>query len=295
MSSIATIAALGGVISVAGLAMLVAWARGLGPSRTTLPTGRSGSAAARRRRLLMIAGSAAAGLTTWAITGWPVLGLAAAAAVIGLPPVVLIGRRNERAIARLQALEEWTRRLADSLAAGVAPTAAVVRSADRAPLLIRPEVRQLASRLATSRWDKRAALHAFADRIDDATADLVVHALDVTLSSRSSTQLSVVLLGAANDTAAEVEHRREVETARSSPRAESMVLVLLSIVVVVCVLVFNVFDVRAAYSTPMGQVALAFILMVTAMALYLIVRFSRSESRPRLMAQRPNADEASRR
>lgn len=294
MSSIATIAALGGVICVAGLAMLGAWARGLSPSRKTLPTSKSGSATARRRRLLMVVGSAAAGLATWAITGWPVLGLGAAAAVIGLPPVVLVGRRNERAIARLQALEEWTRRLADSLAAGVAPTAAVVRSADRAPLLIRPEVRQLASRLATSRWDKRAALRAFADRMDDATADLVVHALDVTLSSRSSTQLSVVLLGAANDTASEVEHRREVETARSSPRAESMVLVLLSVVVIVVVLVFNIFDVRAAYNTPMGQVALALILVMMALALYLIVRFSRGESRPRLIAQRSGADEVKR-
>lgn len=294
MSSIATIAALGGVICVAGLAMLGAWARGLSPSRKTVPTSKSGSATARRRRLLMVVGSAAAGLATWAITGWPVLGLGAAAAVIGLPPVVLVGRRNERAIARLQALEEWTRRLADSLAAGVAPTAAVVRSAERAPLLIRPEVRQLASRLATSRWDKRAALRAFADRMDDATADLVVHALDVTLSSRSSTQLSVVLLGAANDTAAEVEHRREVETARSSPRAESMVLVLLSVVVIVVVLVFNIFDVRAAYNTPMGQVALALILVMMALALYLIVRFSRGESRPRLIAQRSGADEVKR-
>lgn len=294
MSSIATIAALGGVICVAGLAMLGAWARGLSPSRKTVPTSKSGSATARRRRLMMVVGSAVAGLATWAITGWPVLGLGAAAAVIGLPPVVLVGRRNERAIARLQALEEWTRRLADSLAAGVAPTAAVVRSAERAPLLIRPEVRQLASRLATSRWDKRAALRAFADRMDDATADLVVHALDVTLSSRSSTQLSVVLLGAANDTAAEVEHRREVETARSSPRAESMVLVLLSMVVIVVVLVFNIFDVRAAYNTPMGQVALALILVMTALALYLIVRFSRGESRPRLIAQRSGADEVKR-
>src|SRR4051812_29795765 len=57
--------------------------------------------------------AAAAGLLGFAVTGWPVVGLIVAAAVVGLPFLLGSEKSAARAIDRVQAIEEWTRRLAD--------------------------------------------------------------------------------------------------------------------------------------------------------------------------------------
>ena len=86
----------------------------------------------RRERVIRIGIAFAAGLGTWLITGWPVGGVVAGCAVFFLPSFFTVGRQMERRIQRLEALEEWVRTLADSMAVGSAPIATIVRSAARA-------------------------------------------------------------------------------------------------------------------------------------------------------------------
>ena len=278
------VAPIGGVLAAAGLVMIVCWIRGLRPSRRIGRVASSGQVTRRRSRLIKAAAAASAGLLAWLITGWPVMAVAVAAGVIGLPAVFLVGREAQRQITRLQALEEWLRRLADSLAAGGAPVATIVRSAARAPDPIRAEVTQLATRLSTARWDRHTALLQFADRLDDAQADEVVNALDITISAHGSTSnLPLVLREVAKAVAKEVEARRQSEVQRASPRGEALVLVGLIVVAITLMLTLDIFGVAQVYATPTGQGVLAVLFTAAAAALYMVRRLSLTERRPRLL------------
>ena len=116
----------------------------------------------------MLAGAAVVGAATWLITGLPVLGLMFAAAVPGVPWLLAAGAAERRAIDRVEAVGEWTRRLRDIAGTGAGLQAAIVASA------IRRSRRRSPTRCASSLldyrpgWNGRDALVAFADEIDDA-------------------------------------------------------------------------------------------------------------------------------
>lgn len=65
----------------------------------------------------------------WAVTQWPVAALIVVAAVIGLPYLLGSAKVAARAIDRVEAIEEWTRRLADVLATGVGLEQGILASA----------------------------------------------------------------------------------------------------------------------------------------------------------------------
>lgn len=284
MTAAELIAPIGGVLAAAGLVMVVCWIRGLRPSRRPGRVLTAGQVTRRRRRLIKATVAVTAGMLAWLITGWPVLAIAAAGGAIGLPAVFLVGRDAQRQITRLQALEEWLRRLADSLAAGGTPVATIVRSAARAPEPIRDEVSQLAARLSTARWDRHTALMQFADRLDDSQADEVVTALDITISARGNTSsLPLVLREVAKAVAKEVEARRQIEVQRASPRGEALVLVGLIIVAITLMLTMDIFGVAQVYATPTGQGVLAVLTAAAAAALFMVRRLSLTERRPRIL------------
>ncbi len=65
--------------------------------------------------------AAAAGIAAWLATGWVVAAPIAATTVVGLPILVATSRDGALAIDRVEAVEEWTRRLSDVLVVGVRP------------------------------------------------------------------------------------------------------------------------------------------------------------------------------
>ena len=85
-------------------------------------------------------------------------------------------RRRRRAIDRVEAIEEWTRRLADVVATGTGLEQAITVTARTSPPELEREVAALVARLA-ARWSTEDALRSFADDLDDAAGDLVVAAL----------------------------------------------------------------------------------------------------------------------
>ncbi|MBJ7453671.1 MAG: type II secretion system F family protein, partial [Blastococcus sp.] len=170
----------------------------------------------RRQRALWAAGAAAAA-GVWLASGWPVGGVLAGLAVVGVPWLLAQFSAGNAAVERLEALQAWVRRTSDVLAAGGGLEQTLIRSARAAPEPIQVEVATLAARLQ-ARWSTSRALLAFADDLDDAAGDLVVAALLLGAELRGP-GLARVLTELAHSLTEEVTMRRKVEADRAKPRA----------------------------------------------------------------------------
>jgi Flp pilus assembly protein TadB len=194
----------------------------------------------------------AATLIGWVATGWPVAGLIAAVIVLGLPPLLGTAREAARAIERVEAMEEWTRRLGDILAVGVGLEQAIVTSVRTAPAPIADEVAGLAARLS-ARVPTETALRLLADDLDDPTADLVVAAL-LLGHRRRGPGVARTLAAAADAVADDVASRRRIEADRAKPRTTARAITV--IVLAMCgVGLLNRAYVEP-YGTPIGQLVL---------------------------------------
>src|SRR5688500_13650554 len=147
--SLAFIAQTGGVLAVAGIALGVLAVAGVsGPPRTRFRKRLSRlSDRERRQRRVVLAVACSGSCLGWLVTGMPVVGAVIAVAVPGAPWLLTVGRSERRAIARVEAVGEWTRRLKDICGTGVGLHQAIVASAATAPDGIEDEVGLLAARL----------------------------------------------------------------------------------------------------------------------------------------------------
>lgn len=215
------------------------------------------------------AAAAAAGLAVLAITGWPVAGIATVPAVIAIPRI--LSRRPARArIARLEALEAWTRRLADVLAAARGLEDAITHSAATAPAPIAPAVAGLAGALR-SRVAAEDALRAFADAIDDPVGDLIATAL-LLAATRRGPGVHAVLTELASDVAKDVAARREAEAERASYRTALAWIVAFLLGYTLYLILDRSYS--APFGTPLGQVVLAIVAGCYAGGLYWLHRLS---------------------
>ena len=240
--------------------------------------GTAAPATARRRRvqsLLAVLGAAGA----WLFTGIPLTALLVPVAVFGLPWLYDATRSDTRRIERLEALAEWTQRLADVLLLGVGLNQAIVTSRRTAPPALEAEIGDLAARLQ-SRWRPEDALRAFGDELADATADKVLAAL-LLRSGDSGPGLARALADIAGSVREEVRQRRVIEADRAKHRTTVRWLVGI-ILLVVLVGAFNS-RYTAPYGTFVGQVVLA----VVAAAFIGVIAWMRSlaahEPLPRLL------------
>lgn len=180
------------------------------------------------------------------------VGLVVAAAVVGLPFLLGSAKAAARAIDRVEAIEEWTRRLADVLATGVGLEQALIASASTCPPAITREVGSLVARLS-ARWPTEQALRAFADDLGDAAGDFVVATL-LLASRRRGPGLSSVLTAAAGSVAEEVAARRKVEAERAKPRSTARLVTLITLGVVALLLLNGTY--LAPYGDGLGQLVL---------------------------------------
>lgn len=286
MSVYAAAAAGAAAVTVAGALMAAAGIYGAVPAqapfRSRLSRVRtSGTRTAVLRRSAKLAGGAAAGLGVWLLSGWPVAGLLVVAGAVGLPYFFGAGKLVRARIERLEALEEWVRRLADTMAAGTSAVQAIVRSADHAPIPIKAEVVALANGLSTPRLDRTVVLRRFADAIDDALGDMVAMALEIAVSAQASQHVPDVLRMLADGVSEEVKARRAVEADRAGPRKETFQIVIVEILLVT---VAAMASYTAVYGTPMGQLVLAVLGAVSGLALYLLRRYSVGAPPPRILS-----------
>jgi Flp pilus assembly protein TadB len=273
---------LAGAAVGAGLLLVVVGAtRGSDPRPRAAAAERGGHllASLRSRRA---AAAAAAALVVWALTRWPALGLVAALVVWGVPVLFSAQRRASSAIDRVEAMEEWVRRLADVLVVGVGLGQAIVTTARTAPDGIAAEVDTLAARIS-ARWDVEEALRFFAADIADPAGDLAVAAL-VLAQRRKGPGLAAALGAVADALAEEVAMRRRVEADRAKPRATARAVTVITLLVVAVGMLSGSY--LAPYATPLGQLVLVGVTAMFAAALTWMNAMASVRPRHRFLARR---------
>ena len=227
------------------------------------------------------------GLVGWLVTGWVLALVIAPIAVMGLP-VLLTAPPAATQIARLEAMEEWTRSLAGVLTVGIGLEQALVATLRSTPAPISAEVERLVTRLR-ARWDTEKALRAFADELDDATGDLIAANL-ILGARRRGAGLASVLEGLAESVGADVRARRQVEADRAKPRATARWVTLISASVLVVLALSGTYV--EPYRTPVGQVLLVLLLSAYVATLIWMRSMAAGKPLPRFLAARSNVEVA---
>jgi Flp pilus assembly protein TadB len=273
----------GGLLTTGSLLVIAGTRRTAGSARirrTRTGGVRSGLSASRRTRALVAGG---VGLGVWAVSGWPVAGAIVTVTILGLPVLWGTGATAARAIGRVEAVEEWTRRVADVLVAGVGLEQALTASLHTSPEAIRPQVAALCARLS-ARWTPEQALRAFAEDVDDAAADLVAAAL-VLAARRRGPGLAQVLTSVADSVGEDVVVRRKVEAERAKPRATARAVTLITLGVVGVGSLNGTY--LAPYATGLGQLVLAAIAAGFIACLAWMRALTLSAPEPRFLTGRP--------
>lgn len=261
----------------AGLMPTDAGPRTPGPQRKAVRLAPRVLAARRRARLLVLA-ALGLGVAGWLVTGWALAFVLAPIAVVGLP-MLLSAPPAAAQIARLEAMEEWTRSLAGVLTVGVGLEQALVATLRSTPAPIADEVRRLVTRLR-ARWDTEAALRAFADELDDATGDLIAANL-ILGARRRGAGLTNVLEGLAESVAADVRARRQIEADRAKPRSTARWVTIISVTVLVVLAISGSYV--APYRSPFGQLLLVVLLSAYIATLVWMRRMAEGRPMPRFL------------
>jgi Flp pilus assembly protein TadB len=286
------LAVVGFLLLATGLALTITWIAGTSkpappPSpfvlwATRMWRGDRLSPVKRRMRWFLVAGGVAAGVLTWFVTGWPVGVVIAALAVPGVPWLFSAATAEKRAVAKLTALEAWTRRVADYVRNGLGLQAAIIASTRTTTTpLIEAEVRMLTVRLQAGA-DPVDALRAFADDLDDYSSDEVIAPLILQLADAGE-GLHHALADIAHGLSEEITARATVDSERATARFTIRFLTAgTGIIAVVGALNAGT---AAVYGTFVGQVILAILAALYVVLMLWIRSLSLPERRPRLLAR----------
>jgi Flp pilus assembly protein TadB len=207
----------------------------------------------------LVAGAVMLLLTRWAVAG-VALGLLAA-----YWDRIAGGDARERVgIARLDALASWTESLRDTIAGAVGLEQAIPASAANAGLVIRPSLNLLVDRLRI-REPLPDALTAFAEDIDDPSADVICAALVLNARLRGP-GLRDVLTALAISAREELDMRRRIEASRKSVRRSVRIVLIIVLGVMGLLSLLNRHYVRP-YSSLVGQCVLAGVVLLLAAGL----------------------------
>lgn len=238
------------------------------------------------KKWMIFAISIVGGFVAWYITGWIVCLIIVPLAAFGLP--ALVGKSTATAdIKKLEALAAWTHSLSGLITTGAILEHVLTVSLRNAPEEIKPQVSNLVSRL-NYRWAPPAALKAFADELDDATADIVVAHLLLAYKIRGGGLADALddLASIIND---EVRHRREIETDREKPRTTAKLVTLITTVSLTLMALFAG-QFLAAYKEPLGQVLLSVYLAGYIMILIWMRRMTVGKPAPRFLTDNRRAN-----
>ncbi|UQX04787.1 type II secretion system F family protein [Streptomyces sp. RerS4] len=250
---------LSGLAIAGGLVGLVVGLRG-----TTAPAGpgvgarlRAGRSLATRdeamRRRTRLAVGAVGGVGLWLVSGVFVAGAMCFLAVIGVPWLLSPTKSATVRIAKLEALGDWTQRLANTLRLGRGLDEALQISRRGCPEEITEEVADLVDRLQVG-WRPVDALREFGDALGDVTADKVVAALVLSAGDRGP-GLAQALDDLAESVHEEVARRRSIEADRAKPRTTMRWMTIITLAVIGTG--FLIPSYTAPYGTPLGQLILA--------------------------------------
>jgi Flp pilus assembly protein TadB len=207
------IALASGALVGLGLFTLVAFFVGVPERPAGRPRRRRASLQERTRRLTL---GLVAGLLALLATHWVVAGLSIGLLVAYWDRITGSSAVEKRAIGRLDALASWTESLRDTIAGAIGLEQAIPATAVNAGAPIRPSLNLLVDRLRI-REPLPDALRAFAEDLDDPSADIICAALLLNARLRGP-GLRDVLTALASSTREELDMRRRIEASRKSIR-----------------------------------------------------------------------------
>jgi Flp pilus assembly protein TadB len=206
----------------------------------------------------LVRGSAV-GLLALLGTRWVVAGVALGLLAAYWDRIAGSSSAEKRAITRLEALASWTESLRDTIAGAIGLEQAIPATAANAGASIRPSLNLLVDRLRI-REPLPNALLAFADDLDDPSADVVCAALILNARLRGP-GLRDVLSALAGSIREELDMRRRIEASRRSIRRSVRIVLSIVLGVMGMLSVFNRAYV-APYDSFGGQLALVVVALL---------------------------------
>ncbi|MFJ9551070.1 type II secretion system F family protein [Streptomyces erythrochromogenes] len=237
---------------------------------------------ARRTRL---AGGAVAAVVLWLVTGVFVAGALVFLAVIGVPWLLAPTKSATTRIGKLEALGDWTQRLANVLRLGRGLDEALQISRKGCPEDIADEVGDLVDRLHVG-WRPADALRLFGDALNDVTADKVVAALVLSAADRGP-GLAQALDDLAESVHEEVARRRAIEADRAKPRTTMRWMTIITLAVIG--LGFLIPSYTSPYGTLLGQLVLAVLAAGFVGVLALMRQIADTKPVPRFLVADPRS------
>lgn len=291
-SQLALVAACCAVLTVVALALVARELRGRTPDPVK-PASRMGGRIRRAKAELpqqwqarwrhLVTTAAVVALVVWAWTGWPVHGILAGAAVLGLPYILNPGTAATLRIERLEALGQWLNHLAGVHTAGISLPQTIGASAKNAPGPIVANVRALSERLRSG-MEATTAFGRFADELADGVSDHVV-LLFQSHAVYKGPGLSDALEALAVTIHQQAADARDIEADRAKVRKSSRMVSLVICVVVVGCMLNDAWS--GWYQSPLGQIVLAVLGGAFAWTLSWLRRIARTEPDPRLLDPLP--------
>ena len=223
----------------------------------------------------------AVGLVVALLTGWLVAIVVLPLLGVGLP--YLVGKSEGAAdIAKMEAMEEWTRSLSGILTAGAGLEQALAATLRSTPAPLRADVTRLVARLR-ARWTTQAAIRAFADDLDDPTGDIIAANL-LLGAQRRGDGLATILEGLAESVALDIRSRRQVEADASKPRATARWVTIITAVVLAGLFLTGTYI--APYKTGIGQFLLLGLLGAYAGVLVWMKRIAQGPAPVRFLGEK---------
>ncbi|GAA2910522.1 hypothetical protein Acy02nite_89520 [Actinoplanes cyaneus] len=234
----------------------------------------------RRIRRITLAAAALMVVVVWLVTSIPVAGLIAGLAVWALPWMFSAGAEEQHAIAYLEAVEIWTRRLSDLVRTGLGLSQAILVSTRDAPPILANDLRLLEANLRAG-VPIGTALDRLADRLADPTSDEVIVALSLHAADRGQ-RLADILDKIVESVAREISVRREVWASRADPRLTTKIMTCLGIAAFTMLIINPPY--ARPYSSLIGQCVMAGCTAAFVALLVWIRKLSTTAKAPRLLA-----------
>ncbi|TDE32120.1 type II secretion protein F [Actinomadura sp. 6K520] len=247
------------------------------------PPSRLGRMPARpfQQHRLTWAAAAVFGAGVLLVTRWPAAAIAATVGAVWLPRV-MSGRAVARQLTRLDAIEQWVRKVSGLLGASRGLEDALQTSVRHAPTAIEPEVAALAARLRAG-VSVEEAVYRLADDLNDPVGDLVAGAL-LQASQIRGGGVQPLLNDLAALVAADVAGRREVEASRAPHRTTIRGLAVIFVLFAVALTMRP--DYSAPYGTFLGQIVLAVVLSICGIGLWIMNRLANQPPVQRFLTRR---------
>ena len=205
-----------------------------------------------------------AGLIALLATRWVVAGVSIGLLVAYWDRIAGSSAVEKRAISRLDALASWTESLRDTIAGAIGLEQAVPATAVNAGPPIRPSLNLLVDRLRI-REPLPDALRAFAEDLDDPSADIICASLLLNARLRGP-GLRDVLTALAASTREELDMRRRIEASRKSIRRSVRIVLFIVLGMMGMLSVLNRTYV-APYNSLGGQAMLVVIAVLFSLGL----------------------------